>query len=70
MEEQKKIERDLMSQEEFEKYMMMNSRLITFDAVRKFKSVKRTIRRGHVTPNGIVLTRKAKKLYQERYGRL
>ena len=70
MEEQKKAERNLMSQEEFEEYMKMNPRLITFDAVRKFKSVKRAIRRGHVIPNGIALTRKAKKLYQERYGRL
>ena len=70
MEEQKKVERDLMSQEEFEEYMKMNSQLITFDAVRKFKSVKRAIRKGHVIPNGMIVSRKVKRLYQERYGKL
>ena len=48
----------------------MNPQLITFDAVRKFKSVKRAIRKGHVIPNGMIVSRKVKRLYQERYGKL
>lgn len=54
MEEQKKIERDLMSQEEFEKYIAENSGLKTFIAVGKFKSVFRAIKRGHVAINGVI----------------
>lgn len=54
MEEQKKIERDLMSQEEFEKYLADNSGLKTFEAISRFKSVKRAIKRGHVAANGLI----------------
>lgn len=54
MEEQKKIERDLMSQEEFEKYLAEYSGLKTFESVSKFKSVNRAIKRGHVTSNGLI----------------
>lgn len=28
--------------------------LVTYEAVSKFKSVRRAIRRGHVSPNGVV----------------
>lgn len=61
MEEQKKIERDLMSQEEFENYIskgIMVLHLITYDGVHKFKSVRRAVRRGHVTAEGIVMPRR------------
>lgn len=61
MEEQKKIERDLMSQEEFEDYIskgIMVLHLITYDGVHRFKSIRRAMRRGHVTAEGIVMPRR------------
>lgn len=61
MEEQKKIERDLMSQEEFENYIaegIMVLHLVTYDAVHNFKSVRRAIRRGHVTTEGYIIPRR------------
>lgn len=48
-----KEERELMSQEEFEKYIGAGQ-LRVFDAVGKFKSVRRAIKRGHVSPLGEV----------------
>lgn len=62
MEEQKKIERDLMSQEEFEDYIskgIIVLHLITYDGVHRFKSVRRAMRRGHVTAEGIVMPRRS-----------
>ena len=67
MEEQKTIERPLMSEEEFKDYMK-NSRvdivgdfyergilhLRTYEAVSRFKSVRRAIRRGHVSLDGFI----------------
>ena len=66
MEEQKTIERPLMSEEEFKDYMEKNRvdivrdfygkgilHLRTYEAVSKFKSVRRAIRRGHVSLDGI-----------------
>lgn len=58
MEEQKKIERDLMSQEEFEKYLTKHSGLKTFEAVHRFKSVNRAIKRGHVVPDGLIIPKR------------
>ena len=61
MEEQKKIERALMSQEEFKDYIskgIMVLHLITYDGVHKFKSVRRAIRRDHVTTEGIIIPRR------------
>lgn len=58
MEEQKKIERDLMSQEEFERYIAENSRLTHFESVRKFRSVGRALKRGHIISNGIFIPRR------------
>lgn len=61
MEEQKKIERALMSQEEFEDYIskgIIVLHLITYDGVHRFKSVRRAMRRGHVTAEGIVMPRR------------
>lgn len=67
MEEQKTIERPLMSEEEFKDYMKKNRvdvvgdfyekgilHLRTYEAVSKFKSVRRAIRRGHVSLDGII----------------
>lgn len=61
MEEQKKIERDLMSQEEFEDYIskgIVVLHLITYNGIHKFKSVRRAIRRGHMTTEGIIMPRR------------
>ena len=67
MEEQKTIERPLMSEEEFKDYMEKNRvdimedfhekgilHLRTYEAVSKFKSVRRIIRRGHVSLDGFI----------------
>lgn len=56
--EEKKIERSLMGQEEFEKYLADNRGLKTFDAVSKFKSVNRAISRGHVTQIGVIIPKR------------
>lgn len=71
MEEQKTIERPLMSEEEFKDYMEKNRVDIvedfyekgilhprTYEAVSKFKSVRRAIRRGHVSPDGIIFPKR------------
>lgn len=68
MEEQKLVERPLMNEEEFKAYMEKNRidvekdfyernilHLRTYEAVRKYKSLRRAIRRGHVTLDGIVM---------------
>ena len=67
MEEQKTIERPLMSEEEFKDYMEKNRvdivgdfyerdilHLRTYEAVSRFKSVRRVIRRGHVSLDGFI----------------
>ena len=67
MEEQKLVERPLMSEEEFKEYLAGNRadiagdfheknilHLRTFGAVSKFKSVRRAIKRGHVSLDGFV----------------
>lgn len=67
MEEQKVVERPLMSEEEFKDYMEKNRvdivgdfyergilHLRTYEAVSKFKSVRRAIRRGHVSLDGFI----------------
>ena len=67
MEEQKTIERPLMNEEEFKDYMEKNRvdivgdfyergilHLRTYEAVGKFKSVRRAIRRGHVSLDGFI----------------
>ena len=71
MEEQKTIERPLMSEEEFKDYMKNNRvdimgdfyergilHLRTYEAVSRFKSVGRAIRRGHISLNGIVFPKR------------
>ena len=61
MEEQKLVERELMSEEEFKDYIHNNIEedfkngilhLHTYEAVSKFKSVRRAIKRGLVSPYG------------------
>lgn len=67
MEEQKTIERPLMSEEEFKDYIKKNRvdivgdfyergilHLRTYEAVSRFKSVGRAIRRGHVSLDGFI----------------
>ena len=71
MEEQKTIERPLMSEEEFKDYMKNNKvdivgdfyergilHLRTYEAVSKFKSVGRAIRKGHVSLDGIIFPKR------------
>ena len=67
MEEQKLVERPLMGEEEFKDYLRDNRvdivkdfyengilHLRTYDAVKRFKSVRRAIRRGHVSLDGVI----------------
>lgn len=67
MKEQKLVERPLMGEEEFKDYLKDNRvdivkdfyennilHLITFNAVKRFKSVRRAIRRGHISLDGII----------------
>ena len=67
MEEQKLVERPLMSEEEFKDYMEKNRvdivgdfyekgilHLRTYEAVSRFKSVRRAIRRGHISLDGVI----------------
>ena len=71
MEEQKTIERPLMSEEEFKGYMEKNRvdivgdfyergilHLRTYEAVGRSKSVRRAIRRGHVSLDGIIFPKR------------
>lgn len=67
MEEQKLVERPLMGEEEFKDYLKDNRvdivkdfyendvlHLRTYDAIKRFKSVRRAIRRGHVSLDGVI----------------
>lgn len=67
MEEQKLVERPLMGEEEFKDYLKDNRvdivkdfyengvlHLRTYDTVKRFKSVRRAIRRGHVSLDGVI----------------
>ena len=67
MEEQKVIERPLMSEKEFKDYMEKSRvdivgdfydknilHLRTFEAVKRYKSIRRAIRRGHVSLDGYI----------------
>lgn len=67
MEEQKLVERPLMGEEEFKDYLEDNRvdivkdfyennvlHLRTYDAVKRFKSVRRAIKRGHVSLDGVI----------------
>ena len=67
MEEQKLVERPLMSEGEFKDYMEKNRvdivgdfyergilHLRTYEAVSRFKSVRRAIRRVHISLDGVI----------------
>ena len=56
--EESKVQRELMSEEEFKEYIhnrIMPLHLATYEAVRKYKSIRRAIRRGSVTSEGIIM---------------
>lgn len=69
MEEQNKmIERELMPLEEFKKYVSYKDKpvrdnpsieidldhFVNFEAVKRFSSVRRAFRRGHISPYGVI----------------
>lgn len=67
MEEQKLVERTLMGEEEFKDYLKDNRvdivkdfyennilHLRTYEAVKRFKSVRRAIKRDHISLDGII----------------
>ena len=67
MEEQKLVERPLMGEEEFKDYLKDNRvdivkdfyednilHLRTYEAVKRFKSVRRAIKRGHISLDGVI----------------
>ncbi len=67
MEEQKLVERTLMGEEEFKDYLKDNRvdivkdfyennilHLRTYEAVKRFKSVRRAIKRGPISLDGII----------------
>ena len=70
MEEQKTIERPLMREEEFKDYLKNRVDTIgdfyeknilhlrMYEAVGKFKSVRRAIKRGHVSLDGIIFPKR------------
>lgn len=71
MEEQKTVERSLMNEEEFKDYLEKNRvdivgdfyernilHLINYEAVSQFKSIRRAIRRGHVSLEGIIFPKR------------
>ena len=56
--EENKVQRELMSEEEFKEYIhnrIIPLHLATYEAVRKYKSIRRAIRRGSVTSEGIIM---------------
>ena len=56
--EKNKVQRELMSEEEFKEHIhnrIIPLHLVTYEAVRKYKSIRRAIRRGHVTSEGIIM---------------
>lgn len=67
MEEQKLVERTLMGEEEFKDYLKDNRvdivkdfyedntlHLRTYEAVKRFKSVRRAIKKGHISLDGVI----------------
>ena len=71
MEEQKTVERSLMNEEEFKDYLEKNRvdvvgdfyernilHLVTYEAISKFKSIRRAIKRGHVSLEGIIFPKR------------
>lgn len=52
--EEKKVQRDLIDESEFAEYLSSHLFLAYYAAVGKFKSVKRAIKRGNVSREGII----------------
>ena len=52
-----KVERDLMSPEEFEEYLVINRPKI-FIASGKFRSMGRALKRGHIISNGLIIPKR------------
>lgn len=50
-------ERELMTQEEFEKYIGVGQLRVS-DTVKKYRSVRRAMRRGHISPLGELYPRR------------
>ena len=53
-----KTEGELMTQEQFEDQINNGLNLLVFDAVRKYKSVVRAYKRGHITKYGFLIPRR------------
>lgn len=71
MEEQKLVERPMMGEEEFKDYLENNRvdftkdfyennilHLRTYDAVKRFKSIRRAIKKGYVSLDGFIFPRR------------
>lgn len=61
MEEKKLIKREIMNQEEFEDYIHQGIKYLylhSYEAVHKYKSVRRAIKRGHVTTEGYIIPKR------------
>ena len=58
VEESNKVEVPLMSEEKFEKYISKILHLTHFEGINKFKSINRAIKRGNVSPEGIIYPRR------------
>ncbi len=55
-----KIERDLMDEGEFKKYLqrVLSYNRISPEAIGKYKSIERAIRRGHLTQDGRIVPKR------------
>lgn len=60
MEKQEMIERDLMNEGEFKKYLeeVLSYNRISPETIGKYRSIGRAIRRGHVTQLGMAVPRR------------
>lgn len=58
VEDTNKVEKELMSEEEFKQYLDNTRGLKTFDGVIKFKSIRRAMKRGAVTDIGVIAPRR------------
>lgn len=52
-------EKNLMEEQEFKEYLDNTLNLRFFDSVRRFKSVQRAFRRGHLTNYGVIVPNRA-----------
>lgn len=52
------VERPLMGEDEFTDYLSENRPMLSFEGVEKFKSIRRAIRRGHISQSGIIFPKR------------